>query len=129
MPELVVKKTIASANMTAPELYAARAAGYEPIGVVIGVAAISMGARGFGRSIRAIFVKGEMTAVWQTAEQSLETAFERAKDKAVALGADLVLDPNWERRDLAEWVEVTCTATAMRKVGDFMPMPMATATS
>ena len=129
MNSVVVKKSIASANMSAPELYAARAAGYEPIAVVIGVAAVSMGSRGFGRSIRAIFVRGEMQAVSQTATEARKKALARAMEDAEALGADLVLVRDWDTRDLAEIVEITCNATALKRVGDFMPMPIANATS
>jgi uncharacterized protein YbjQ (UPF0145 family) len=120
---------IASANMSGPELYALLAAGYEPIGVVIGVAAISMGSRGFGRSIRAIFNKGEMTAISQTSAEARRTALARAGEEARLLNADMILVSTWDVRDIAEIVEVTCTATALRKKGDFKAMPIATATS
>ena len=124
----VVQKT-ASAYMSGPELYAVLAAGYAPISVVVGVSAFSMGTRGFGRSIRAIFVRGEMAAVWQTAAQAIESAHARAIEKGTALGADLVLVSEFLNRDLAELVEVTCYATAFKKVGALTPMPISNATS
>ena len=124
-----IQSPVPSATMSGPELYALMAAGYEPIGVVIGVAAISMGSRGFGRSIRAIFSKGEMTAVSQTSAEARRTALSRAEDEAKRLDADLMLVSDWNVRDVAEIVEVTCTATALRKKGEFRLMPIAAATS
>jgi uncharacterized protein YbjQ (UPF0145 family) len=115
--------------MSGPELYALRAAGYEPIGIVFGVAAISMGSRGFGRSVRAIFTKGEMTAVSQTSAEARRTALARAEKEAQELGADMILVNNFDVRDVAEIVEITCTATALKKAGEFKAMPIATATS
>lgn len=123
------EKHLLSGQLTAPELYALLASGYEPVGVVMGVAAISMGTRGFGRTIQAIFRKGEMSALSQTSQEARQLALSRAEDEARALGADLFLVHHWEVRDAAEIVEVTCTATACKKKGDFQPMPIATATS
>jgi uncharacterized protein YbjQ (UPF0145 family) len=118
-----------SAYMSGPELYAVSAAGYEPIGIVIGVAAISMGSRGFGRSIRAIFNKGEMSAVSSTSTEARHLALQRMGEEGLRMNADLVLLHSWEVRDVAEIVEITCTGTAFRRVGPLTPMPMATATS
>jgi uncharacterized protein YbjQ (UPF0145 family) len=119
-----------SGQLTAPELYALLCSGYEPIGVVMGVAAVSMGTRGFGRSIQALFRKGEMSALSQTSQEARKLALSRAEDEARTLGADLFLVHHWEVRDAAEIVEVTCTATACRKTGkDLLPMQIATATS
>ncbi len=125
----VLSRPLPSATMSGPELYALLASGYEPIGVVIGVAAISMGSRGFGRSFRAIFNKGEMTAVSQTSAEARRTALARAEEEGKRLGADLILVSEWNVRDVAEIVEVTCTATAVRKKGEFIHMTIATATS
>ena len=118
-----------SASMSGPELYALLAAGYEPIGVVIGVSAISMGTRGFGRSIRGIFNKGEMTILSQTSASARRTALTRAEEEGKRIGADMILISEWDVRDVAEIVEVTCTATAVRKKGSFKKMPIAAATS
>lgn len=123
------KKKLIGGQMTPPELYALMSAGYEPIGVVMGVAAISMGTRGFARSIQAIFRKGEMTALAQTSQEARKLALSRAEDDARELGADLILVHHWEVRDAAEIVEVTCTGTACRKVGPMVQMPIATATN
>lgn len=121
---------VPSAMMDAAQLFALISAGYEPIGVVIGVAAISMGTRGFGRSIRGLFNRGEMTAVSQTSTESRQMALERAEAHAKQLGADLFLVSHFEVRDVAEIVEVTCMGTALKKSArGFVPMPMATATS
>jgi uncharacterized protein YbjQ (UPF0145 family) len=120
---------VPSASLSGPELYALKSTGYEPIGVVIGVAAISMGSRGFARSIRALFRRGEMTAISQTSAEARRTALARAEQEAKDRGADLVLIHEWDIRDVAEIVEVTCTATALKKCGEFKPMPIATATS
>jgi uncharacterized protein YbjQ (UPF0145 family) len=123
-------KHLLSGQLTAPELYALLCSGYEPIGVVMGVAAISMGTRGFGRSIQAIFRKGEMSALSQTSQEARKLALQRTEDEAKALGADLFLVHHWEIRDAAEIVEVTCTATACRKTDKgLLQMPIATATS
>ncbi len=120
---------VPSASVTGPELYALIASGYQPIGIVIGVAAISMGTRGFGRSIRAIFKKGEMSAISQTSADARRLALDRVNEEAKKLGADLVLVHEWDVRDVAEIVEVTCTANALRKFGEFRQMPIATATN
>lgn len=118
-----------TASMSAPEMYTLRLAGYEPIGVVIGAAAISMGTRGFGRSIRAIFTKGEMATVSQTSSEARRMALKRAEEEAQKMGADRLLISDWAVRDLAEVVEVTCTGTALRRIGELILMPVATATS
>lgn len=123
------KNCIPTASMSGPELYAMRACGYIPLGVVVGVAAMSMGSRGFGRSIRAIFQKGEMSAITQTSSEARLTALARAQEAAAALGGDLVVVGEWDVRDVAEIVEVTCTCTVFKKTGEFVPMPMATATN
>lgn len=122
-------KPLTSASMSAPELYALLASGYEPISVVIGVSAISMGTRGFGRSIRAIFNKGEMSILSQTSADARRTALIRAEEEGKRVGADMILVSSWDVRDVAEIVEVTCTATAVCKKGTFKKMPFATATS
>lgn len=118
---------VPSAKMDAAQLYALLMAGYEPIGVVIGVSARSMGARGFGRSIRGIFTKGEMTAVSTTSTEARQEAITRAEAQAKELGADLFIVDHLEVRDVAEIVEVTCMGTALRKVGEPKAMPIATA--
>lgn len=121
---------VPSAMMDAAQLYALISAGYEPIGVVIGVAAISMGARGFGRSIRGLFNRGEMTAVSQTSTEARQMAVRRAEEHANELGASLFLVSHLEVRDVAEIVEVTCMGTALKKTErGFTSMPIATATS
>lgn len=123
------EKPLMSGQLSGPELYALLASGYEPIGVVMGVAAVSMGTKGFGRSLRGIFRQGEMTAVSQTSIEARKLALKRAEDDARELGADLVLVHHWEVRDAAEIVEVTCNATACRKTGTGMKeMQIATAT-
>ena len=123
------KHSVPSAKMDAAHLYALLAAGYEPLGTVIGVAAMSMGARGFGRSIRGLFNKGEMSMVSVTSTEARRLAIERCEDEAKDLGADLLIIDHLEVRDAAEIVEVSCMGTALKKVRDLVPMPMATATS
>ena len=118
-----------SAMMSGPELYALRMAGYEPIQVVIGVSALSMGARGFGRSIRGIFYKGEMTQVSGTAQEAQQKALQRAREEAAKLGADFLLINYWDIRDVTEIVEAKCVGTACKKVGEPRFMPIATATN
>lgn len=125
----VCSHPLPSATMSGPELYALLMAGYMPIGVVIGASAISMGTRGFGRSIRGIFNKGEMTAVSQVSAESRRNALARAEEEAKKLGADMILVSEWNVRDVAEIVEATCTATAVKKIGEPKLMPIATATS
>lgn len=118
-----------SAQMSPAELYALRAAGYEPIQIVLGVAAISMGTSGLGRSVRNLFEKGHVRSVSETAKQARLDALTEAEAAGKALGADLVLVHHWDVKDVTQVVEVTCIATACRKVGEFSPMPIATATS
>jgi|GEM_PF-2798847 len=120
---------LTSAMMSAAELYAARAAGYIPIGAFVSVVAMSMGARGLGRSIRALFRRGEMTFVSQTAQHAYNLALTRVEEQAKAAGADLVLIHSRDVRDLGEIVEVACNATGLKKDGEFRPMTMATATN
>lgn len=127
MTEEVQRHPVPSAKMDAAQLYALLMAGYEPIGVVIGVSARSMGARGFGRSIRGIFTKGEMTAVSVTSTEARREAIMRAEEQAQQLGAALFIIDHLEVRDVAEIVEVTCMGTALRKVGEPKAMPIATA--
>ena len=119
----------ASAQMSPAELYALRATGYIPLQIVIGVAAISMGASGLGRSFRNLFEKGHVHSVSETAKQARMDAQRQAEEEGARLGADLVLVHHWEVKDATQVVEVTCIATACKKVGEFSPMPIATATS
>lgn len=127
MTEEVTVRTVPSANIGAAELYALTAGGYEPVKVVFAVSAQSMGARGFGRTISAIFTKGEMQTMSQTAKIAREVALARVEEQAAALGGDLVLT-TFETRDLGEIVEVTCVGTILKMTGrGFVPMPMATA--
>ena len=121
--------TTLSAQMTPAELYALRAAGYEPLQIVVGVAAISMGTSGLGRSVRNLFQKGNVRSVSETARQARLDALREAEAEGHKLGADLTLVHHWEVKDVTQVVEVTCIATACKKVGEFMPMPIATATS
>lgn len=121
--------TVPSAIMSGPELYAIMMSGYEPIGIVVGVSATAMGSGGFGRSIRALFKRGEMTAVSSTSYEARRRALQQAEDDAKKLGANLVLVHGWEVRDMGAIVEIACNATALKKVGDLKTMPMATATS
>ena len=118
-----------SAQMSPAELYALRATGYEPLQVVVGVAAISMGASGLGRSFRNLFEKGHVRSVSETAKQARIDAQRQAEEEGNRLGADLVLIHHWEVKDATQVVEVTCIATACKRVGEFSPMPIATATS
>lgn len=124
MPTLVP-----SAFMSGPELYATMSAGYEPIGVVVGVSAYSMGTGGLGRSIRALFRRGEMTVMSSTSYEARRNALRRAEEDAKALGADMLLLNGWETRDMGAIVEIACNATALKKIGELKPMPIATATS
>jgi uncharacterized protein YbjQ (UPF0145 family) len=118
-----------SAQMTPAELYALRAAGYEPLQIVVGVAAISMGTSGLGRSVRNLFEKGHVRSVSETAKQARIDALREAEAAGKELGAHLVLVHHWEVKDVTQVVEVTCIATACKKVGDFTPMPIATSTN
>lgn len=118
-----------SAQMSPAELYALRATGYEPLQVVIGVTAISMGASGFGRSFRNLLEKGHVRSVSETAKEARIGALREAEEEGRRLGADLVLVHHWDVKDATQVVEVTCIATACKKVGEFSPMPIATATS
>lgn len=120
---------VPSAMMDASQFYALKMSGYEPLGVVIGVAAISMGSRGFARSIRGLFSRGEMTAIGQTSTEARQIAIQRAEENAKLLGADMFLVSHLEVRDVAEIVEVTCMGTALKKVGPPTEMPIVTATN
>lgn len=124
MPSLVP-----SGFLSGPELYATMAAGYMPIGVVVGVAVYAMGTSGLGRSLRALIKRGEMTAVSSTSYDARRAALRRAEEDAQKLGADLMLLHGWEVRDMGAIVEIACNATALKKVGDMKPMQIANATS
>ncbi len=120
---------VASAFMSGPELYATMFAGYKPIGVVVGVSAYAMGAAGLGRGVRALFRRGEMTTVSSTSYEARRSALKQAEEDAAKLGADLILVHGWETRDMSAIVEIAVNATALKKDGEFKPMPIATATS
>lgn len=120
---------LASAQLSAPELYSLLAAGYEPVGLAMGVAAVSMGTRGFFRSIKSSLQAGEVSAISDASLKARKLALGRAEKEAQELGADLFLTHHWEVRDMTEIVEVTCVGNAVKKVGDFKPMPIANATS
>ncbi len=121
--------TVPAAMMSGPELYAAMYAGYQPLGVVVGVSATAMGTGGLGRTVRALFYRGEMTAVSSTSYEARRRALQQAEDDAKKLGADLILVHGWEVRDMGAIVEIACNATALKKVGELRAMPMATATN
>ena len=72
---------------------------------------------------------GEMSMVSVTSTEARRLAIERCEDEAKDLGADLLIIDHLEVRDAAEIVEVSCMGTALKKVRDLVPMPMATATS
>jgi uncharacterized protein YbjQ (UPF0145 family) len=105
------------------------AAGYMPIGVVVGVAVYAMGASGFGRSIRALIKRGEMSAVSSTSYDARRAALRRAEEDAKKLDGDLMLVHGWEVRDMGAIVEIACNATVLKKVGEMRTMQIANATS
>ena len=118
-----------SAQLSAPELYTLLMSGHSPIGVAMGVAAVSMGTKGFFRSIRSSLQAGEVSALSNASLHARKLALERAEQEAKKLGADLFLVHHWEVRDMTEIVEVTCVGNAVKRVGDIKPMPVANATS
>ncbi len=125
-----ISHVVPSGMMSGPELYATLASGYIPVGMVVGVSARSMGTQGFGRSIRSLFKKGEMSAISQTSADARREAIAQAEQAAKELGADLFIISHLEVLNFGAVDEVTCMGTALKKTEKgFCAMPMATASS
>jgi uncharacterized protein YbjQ (UPF0145 family) len=125
----VKQDTIPISCMNGPEFYALLHTGYMPIGVAFGVAAQSMGARGFARTLRAFFHRGEMTALAQTEAEARLQALNRLGANGKEMGGDLILIIATNVRDLGQIIEITYTGNVLKKVGELKSMPIVAATN
>ena len=107
---------IRSTTLTPHELYLLEKTGYEPIRVVFGIVVYSMGTRGFFRTVRGLFVRGEMVDFSRLNADARRLALVRAHKAAELVGADAVFGVHIDVRELADFLEVVCTGTAVKRV-------------
>jgi uncharacterized protein YbjQ (UPF0145 family) len=109
----------ATSDLSGQEFWLVNDAGYQVLGLVLGNCVYSMGAiRNWLAGFKANF-KGEIKEVTQLMYDARELALQRMQAEADTLGADSVVgvDIKIEYLHNDEWMEVTATGTAVRKVG------------
>ncbi|MDB5060106.1 MAG: putative heavy-metal binding protein [Chloroflexi bacterium] len=109
----------ATSDLTGQEFWLINDAGFQVLGLVLGNCVYSMGAmRNWLSNFKANF-KGEIKEVTQLMYDARELALQRMQAEADALGADTVVgvDIKIEYMHNGEWMEVTATGTAVRRVG------------
>ncbi len=109
---------ITSTTLTPHELYLLRKLGYEPVRVVFGNVVYSMGAKGLFRTLRGLFRRGEMVDFSRLNTDARQLGLARLMQEAEKLKADLVVGVRIDARELADFVEIICTGTAVRKVAE-----------
>ena len=107
-----------STIMPANEVFLLQKAGYEPLQVVFGNVVYSMGMRGVFRSIRGAFKRGEMPDFTRMNRDAREVARARMLVAAKAVGGDGVVDATLDVQELADFLEVTMTGTAVRRIAN-----------
>ena len=106
-----------STILTAHELYLLEKAGYEVIQIVFGNIVYSMGLRGLFRSFQRAFMQGEMADFTRMINDARILARNRMLVNAKALGADKVIGIIIDANEYGDFLEVTATGTAVRRVG------------
>jgi uncharacterized protein YbjQ (UPF0145 family) len=109
----------ATSDLSGQEFWLINDAGFQVLGLVLGNCVYSMGAvRNWLAGIKANF-KGEIKEITQLMYDARELALQRMQAEADSLGADSVVGVdikiNYMHND--EWMEVTATGTAVRRVG------------
>ncbi len=112
-----LKLSPTSTIFTANELYLIEKGGYEVIQVVFGNVVYSMGIRGVMRSITRALTRGEMPEFTQMNNDARIIARNRMLEQAKQLDATAVVGVTIEATEFADFLEVTATGTAIRKVG------------
>ena len=107
-----------SATFTPHDLYLLQQAGYEPIQVVVGNIVYSMGIGGVLRSLRRGLRRGEVPDFTQLLQDGRVLARNRMLEYARAVKADAVFGVVLETEEFADFIEVTATGTACRKIGE-----------
>ena len=105
-------------TLTAQELYVLEKAGYELCNTVIGNIVYSMGLRGILKSFQRALTKGEMTEFTHMNKNARAVARNRMLEDAQRLGADSVVDVVFQTHEYADFIEITCMGTAVKKVRD-----------
>ena len=105
-----------STLMPANEVFLLQKAGYEPLQVVFGNVVYSMGLRGVFRSIRGAFRRGEMPDFTRMNRDAREVARARMLVAAREIGGDGVVNASLDVQELADFLEVTMTGTAVRRI-------------
>jgi uncharacterized protein YbjQ (UPF0145 family) len=109
----------ATSDLTGQEFWLINDAGFQALGLVLGNCVYSMGAmRSWMSGFKANF-KGEIKEITQLMYDARELALQRMQSEADALGADTVVGVKIkiEYMHNDEWMEVTATGTAVRRVG------------
>jgi uncharacterized protein YbjQ (UPF0145 family) len=109
----------ATSDLSGQEFWLINDAGFQVVGLVLGNSVYSMGAvRNFLSGFKANF-KGEVKEVTQLMYDARELAIRRMQAEADVLGADTVVGVEIKIEYLhnGEWMEVTATGTAVRRVG------------
>ena len=113
------RRHAATSDLSGQEFWLINDAGYNVLGFVLGNCVYSMGAmRGFLANFKGNF-KGEIREVTQLMYDARELALQRMQAEADSLGADTVVgvELKIEYMHNGEWMEVTATGTAVRRVG------------
>jgi uncharacterized protein YbjQ (UPF0145 family) len=109
----------ATSDLSGQEFWLINDAGFQVLGLVLGNSVYSMGAmRNWLAGFKANF-KGEIKEVTEIMYNARELALERMQSEADSLGADSVVGVEIKIEYLhnGEWMEVTATGTAVKRVG------------
>lgn len=118
-PEMAQPTIAATSDLSGQEFWLINDAGFQVLGLVLGNCVYSMGAvRNWLAGFKANF-KGEIKEISQLMYDARELALQRMQAEATALGADSVVGVKLkiEYMHNDEWMEVTATGTAVRRVG------------
>lgn len=106
----------ASTTLPANELFLLEQGGYQVLQIVYGNVVYSMGIRGVIRSITRALKRGEMPDFTRMNNDARVIARNRMLQRAQELGATLVVGVLIEVQEYADFLEVTATGTAVRKI-------------
>ncbi len=118
-------KAPTSSTFTANELYLLQQAGFEVRQLVFGNIVYSMGTKGLFRTVRRAFKQGEMPDFTRMINDSRIIARNRMLKQAEEVGATGVIDVIFDLREFADFIEITATGTAVKKVGEHKSVPVA----
>lgn len=108
-----------TSNLSAMDFWLVTDAGYEPMGLVLGNSVISMGVSGGIATAFKGLQRGELIQLTELMYAARELALMRMKAEADELGADAVVNVEFEIIHRSEEImEVTAVGTAVKKTGE-----------